>query len=97
MVAKCAGLKRDDPEVEIYIFLKNHDNEFLHYSTDWAQGGPFIEREKIAVLPCPRGWSARIGYGGKYIEGPAPLVAAMRCYIFSKLGDEVEIPEELQC
>ena len=24
-----------------------------------------------------------------------PLVAAMRCYVASKLGDEVDIPEEL--
>jgi hypothetical protein len=28
-------------------------------------------------------------------EGPTPLIAAMRCYVASKLGDEVEIPEEL--
>lgn len=27
--------------------------------------------------------------------GPTPLVAAMRCYVASKLGDEVEVPEEL--
>ena len=31
--------------------------------------------------------------GGKY--GPTPLIAAMRCYVASKLGDEVEIPSEL--
>lgn len=37
------------------------------------------------------------------IEGPAvseawgttPLIAAMRCYVASKLGDEVEVPDEL--
>ena len=28
-------------------------------------------------------------------EGPTPLIAAMRCYVASKLGDEVNIPEEL--
>ena len=28
-------------------------------------------------------------------DGPTPLIAAMRCYVASKLGDEVEIPEEL--
>lgn len=27
--------------------------------------------------------------------GPTPLIAAMRCFIASKLGDEVEIPDEL--
>lgn len=27
--------------------------------------------------------------------GPNPLVAGMRCYVASELGDEVEVPEEL--
>jgi len=27
--------------------------------------------------------------------GQTPLIAAMRCYVASKLGDEIEIPEEL--
>jgi hypothetical protein len=27
--------------------------------------------------------------------GPTPLIAAMRCYVASELGEEVEIPEEL--
>jgi hypothetical protein len=28
-------------------------------------------------------------------SGPTPLTAAMRCYVASKLGDEVEVPDEL--
>lgn len=28
-------------------------------------------------------------------HGPTPLVAAMRCFVASKLGDEVDVPEEL--
>ena len=27
--------------------------------------------------------------------GPTPLIAAMRCYVASKLGEEVDIPDEL--
>ena len=27
--------------------------------------------------------------------GPTPLIAAMRCYVASKLGDDVDVPEEL--
>jgi hypothetical protein len=27
--------------------------------------------------------------------GPTPLIAAMRCYVVNKLGDEVEVPDEL--
>jgi hypothetical protein len=29
-------------------------------------------------------------------EGPTPLIAAMRCYVQSRLGDEVDVPKELQ-
>jgi len=29
--------------------------------------------------------------------GPAPLIAAMRCYVTSKMGDEIEVPDELSC
>lgn len=28
-------------------------------------------------------------------RGPTPLVAAMRCYVANKLGEEVDVPEEL--
>ena len=71
------------------------------YSTNWAQGGPIIERERICVS---------IGHDGVWLAysmqnyedrkefmhiGPTPLIAAMRCYCSAKFGDEVDIPEEL--
>jgi len=28
-------------------------------------------------------------------RGPSPLIAAMRCHVATKLGDEIEIPNEL--
>ena len=28
-------------------------------------------------------------------NGPTPLIAAMRCYVASKLGDDVEVPEAI--
>lgn len=34
-------------------------------------------------------------YTDSMIYGPTPLIAAMRCYVASKLGDEIEIPLEL--
>jgi hypothetical protein len=34
-------------------------------------------------------------YRDAFYFGPAPLIAAMRCYVASRLGDEVELPEEL--
>jgi hypothetical protein len=70
------------------------------WATDWAQGGPIIDRERIdhnhengyvvALMREPH------GHDWTQAEGPTPLIAAMRCYVASKLGDEVEIPEELQ-
>lgn len=69
-----------------------------HPSTDWSFGGPIIEREKITIM-CPSTgdfWDARVNtFPPVYWRGETPLIAAMRCYVASKLGDEVEIPEEL--
>ena len=67
-------------------------------STDWAQGGPIIEREGITLRSCIDGaaWDAELAYEETILApGPTPLIAAMRCYVASKLGDEVDIPEEL--
>jgi len=69
------------------------------FSTDWAQGGPIIEREWVD-LHCVNDslWEAECpAVGGLAMQnGPTPLIAAMRCYVASKLGDEVDIPEELK-
>ena len=73
-------------------------NTHLHPSTDWSGGGPIIEREWID-LHCVNDslWEAECpAPGGLAMQnGPTPLTAAMRCYVASKLGDEVEIPREL--
>jgi hypothetical protein len=68
------------------------------YSSDWAFGGPIIEREDIGVFPKDdsTGWYAHKTWGiSTDGEGPTPLIAAMRCYVASKLGDTIDIPEEL--
>jgi hypothetical protein len=100
------------------------DYEATRYSTNWAQGGPIIEREDISTVFCsgdlgePRSYWVAVaeqqgwdwGYGpyheqdeeksihlyksGTY-TGPTPLIAAMRCYVTGKMGDEVDIPDEL--
>jgi hypothetical protein len=76
------------------------DGDEWNPTRNWAQGGPIIEREEISVDRMGGAWTADITDSvGGYIEhtesGPTPLIAAMRCYVASKLGDEVEIPEEL--
>ena len=66
------------------------------YSTNWTQGGPIIEREKIQIKENGHGhWFAKKFIKDGWVRGPTPLIAAMRCYVASRLGDEVEIPEEL--
>ena len=68
-------------------------------STNWSQGGPIIEREKLDVMWCGDRWCAYAMTPDKETqlvdEGPTPLIAAMRCFVASKLGDTVDIPEEL--
>ena len=71
-------------------------------STDWAQGGPIIEREEIALEPMTHdkfgdGWLAtRVEGPAVCMEfGPTMLIAAMRCYVVGILGDEVEVPNEI--
>lgn len=63
----------------------------------WSQGGPIIEREGIS-WHCGNktNWHA-YGYGSvENFSGPTPLIAAMRCYVASRLGEEVDVPEELK-
>jgi len=71
---------------------EGEDRDF--YSADWAQGGPIIEREGLDISRAGGGWWALIA-PSIIRSGPTPLVAAMRCYVASKLGHEIEIPEEL--
>ena len=67
-------------------------------STDWAQGGAIIERENICLWSEGYDWEAKIQIGsGQWLAewDEYPLIAAMRCYVASKLGDEVELPPNL--
>lgn len=83
-VAQCEG-----------ISVRNgFDDNCPEYSTSWSQGGPIIEREQIAIyLEYQDSWAAT---DGNYrMPGDTPLIAAMRCYVASKLGDEVNLPGEL--
>jgi hypothetical protein len=92
-VAKCEGVINGD-DLDIGFILERGYTP----STDWAAGGAIIEREGIAVWQFDDvTWRAM----GKDtvpdpIEGATPLIAAMRCYVTSKLGDDVELPEGLK-
>jgi hypothetical protein len=66
-------------------------------SIDWSYGGMVIEREKITLDVWGDEWLATRIEDPAISEAiaPTPLVAAMRCYVVSQLGDEVEVPDEL--
>lgn len=74
------------------------------YSTNWIHGGPIIDREKIAIRPHvhdTQHWSADrplIAFNERlssFSTGDTALIAAMRCFVLSKLGNVVDIPDEL--
>ena len=77
----------------------DYDLSWFRPSTDWLQGGQIIEREGISVEFDGNIWCAISDDPvDEWVvtEGPTPLIAAMRCYVASKLGDEVTLPEELK-
>jgi hypothetical protein len=79
-------------------------NRFMP-SLAWMDGGTIIEREEICTEPHAHfveengatDWRATIFYDGgeRYdVDGPTPLIAAMRAYVASKFGDTV--PDEVE-
>ena len=93
-VAKCEGVNYlAEPECDGI----GNRYEPTNYSADWAQGGPIIEREGIGFTQFsdyPQ-WTAKHPQAICF-DGTTPLIAAMRCYVASKMGDDVEIPEEMK-
>jgi hypothetical protein len=91
-------------EVHTCIGFVSVDSEIYDPSEDWALGGPIIERERISILMAGWDevdgalpvWQASSYSGREVIEAHTPLVAAMRCFVASRLGEEVDVPEELR-
>ena len=79
------------------VSAANEDSDIYPYSTSWQEGGPIIEREGIRLHRSHTGawWAGSEAAPQRPIEGPTALIAAMRCFVASKLGDEVDIPDEL--
>ena len=97
-VAKCEGFKAEYWDDDRLCFTDDWGADF-EPSCDWAQGGKIIEREGISLIPPHDDISAWEAYHPTQVHneyyGTTPLEAAMRCYVASKLGDEVEVPDEL--
>jgi hypothetical protein len=74
------------------------------YSTIPNYGLPILEREKIELTNWAiDGWKAHAtDYSSRpddeaFAEayGPTMLIAGLRCFVASRLGDEVDVPEEM--
>jgi hypothetical protein len=107
-VAKCEKLsvytELMGMSLSMYATYVDFSDDYCHVlytpSVHWGWGGPIIEREGITVRHIGHSldgqiWDAAYDEGDE-VEADRPLIAAMRCYVASKLGDEVDIPEELR-
>ena len=101
-VAKCEGWVAGTNDADLVSFVLESSSDEMHFwpSTDWAQGGPIIERERIGFKYTGAAMEFVAWVNGELSTvhdhyGPTPLVAAMRCYVASQLGDEIEVPDEL--
>ena len=97
-VAKAEGNVQLQYDSREGLIIKNILGWFPYRpSVAWQQGGPIIERAEIELIPKGGYWDAFFSpHDHIPYEGETLLIAAMRCYVASKLGDEVEIPEELK-
>ena len=105
LVAKCKGIiaTRCGAGPSAYLAYTPKRSAYKRWepTRNWKQGGALIERERITLDLYESGeWLAQI-WGDDITDsdfeecGPTPLIAAMRCYVSSRMGDEVEVPEEL--
>lgn len=68
---------------------------YFEPSSNWTHGGPIVEREGISPMRWEISsddgtvWSARNLRATIHMNGPTPLIAAMRVYVASKYGEEV--------
>ena len=103
MVAKCEGKVVNQRHRAYQGLIKGMWGAIRYKpSTDWSQGGPIIGRERISLdqfkgHPCRAYLGTPVRYEhAMFAPEGEPLIAAMRCYVASKLGERVEVPEDLE-
>ena len=101
-VAKCEGYFDLDMAVVRNGVVDVHYFDTYLPSTDWARGGAIVERERISMSPRDGYWEALYHDnlfqedGSDYFQiGETPLIAAMRCYVARKIGNEIQLAEGL--
>lgn len=73
------------------LFIE-HSGKSVRYSpsVNWEYAGPIIESNGIWLSHRGDKWFSTVEAKGSFQEGPTPLIAAMRAFVASKFGDEVE-------
>lgn len=104
-IEKVEGLTYSERTNKLYGYDERKLMARYSPTTSWAQGGEIIDREKISIVWAHFHWCAGTGDIGEIYRsdegnhftgtGPTALVAAMHCYVASKLGEEVEVLDEL--
>ena len=104
-IEKVEGLTYSERTNKLYGYDERKLMNVYSPTTSWAQGGEIIDREKISIVWAHFHWCAGTGDIGEIYRsdegnhftgtGPTALVAAMHCYVASKLGEEVEVLDEL--
>ena len=69
---------------------RSNGNWYAMLSADLGDGER-AQWSKFSWAGTPKGSGPR----QVRFSGPTPLIAAMRCYVASKLGDAVDVPKEL--
>jgi Protein of unknown function (DUF2591) len=105
-VAKClpnTGLS----STHYWTSTPDGDDDFLipERSTDWNHGGPILQQlmldgmllEAVDLHYRDRmpAFKTTLTRWNDVYRGETPLIATMRCYVASKMGNEVDIPKEL--
>lgn len=76
-----AGLIIEREKIGVWWATHTVDAEGTEYGNHWYAEPGMTDENADKAYTC--------------MTGPTPLIAAMRCYVASKLGEEVEVPEEL--
>ncbi len=96
---RCPWMLEQEGLVSWRSYERAWGNDHPNYSTDQAKGGLIIDRTYISTSYEGKGiWLAGRFNGVSYTmgyESSTRLIAAMRCYVASIKGDEVEIPKEI--
>ena len=106
-VAQCLMMCEDYRNRGLLVHRVGYGQPMPNFSTDWAQGGPIIDALRPTVSDEGSGFVCSLskpvevayttGTAKRFctMRGETYLLAVMRCFVASKLGDVVDVPKEI--